>query len=60
MIDGTNSSKMGSITPTPGAEKGAAFTLDAGWTVAPTAETISSITPTPTAEKRVAFTLATV
>ena len=34
--DSTNSSKMGSITPTLTIEKGAAFTLAVVWTEAPT------------------------
>ena len=51
---------MGSITPTPTAEKRAAFTLSVLQKAAPIAEKLGSITPTPTADKRAAFTLALV
>ena len=48
---------MGSITPTPTAEKGATYTLAAVRRAAPTAFKMGRITPTPTAEKGAASTL---
>ena len=51
---------MGSITPTPTAEKGAAFTLAVAWKGGTNSSKMGNITHTLTAEKGAAFTLAVV
>ena len=51
---------MGSITPTPTAEKRAAFTTKRSVEGGTNGSKMVSTTPTTTAEKRAAFTLAVV
>ena len=60
MKGGTNSGKMGSITPTPTVDKRAAFALAVVSKGVSNSSKMGSITLTPTVEKRAAFTPAIV